>query len=110
MNLTNKTCVPCKGNIPPMNEQDEDRYIREINQWTLLRNGTHRIAKQFKFGDFKQSMRFVNQIANLAESEGHHPDICIHYSIVDIELFTHAIGGLHENDFIVAAKIDQLAA
>lgn len=108
MNLTHKTCVPCKGNVTPMNEQDEDRYIQQVNNWKLIRNGTHMIAKQFALTNFKQSMKFVNQIADIAEQEGHHPDICIQYNKVDITLFTHAIGGLHENDFIIAAKIDQL--
>ena len=108
MKLIEKKCIPCEGGIPPMSEQEEDQYIKEISGWTLNREGTHNIKKDFKFKNFKKAMNFVNSVADVAEQEGHHPDICIHYNKVNLELYTHAIGGLHENDFILAAKINQL--
>lgn len=74
----------------------------------LIRDGTHKIRKQFKFKDFKKAMEFVNEVADLAESEGHHPDIKIVYNKVQLDLFTHAVGGLSENDFIMASKINKI--
>jgi len=106
--LTKKHCVPCEGGIPPMSDEEEDRYIKEVPSWTLVREGTHKIKKQFKFKNFKEAMGFINRVADLAESEGHHPNIYIFYNRVQLELYTHAIGGLFENDFIMAAKIDEL--
>lgn len=91
-----------------MSEQEEDQYIKEVSDWTLSREGIHKIERDFKFKNFKKAMKFVNDVADLAEQEGHHPDICIHYNKVNLELYTHAISGLHENDFILAAKINQL--
>lgn len=76
--------------------------------WILVRDGTHKITRQFKFKDFKQALIFVNKVADLANSEDHHPDIKIVYNKVQLDLFTHAVGGLSENDFIMAAKINKL--
>ena len=79
--------------------------MKKIDGWTT---DNKKISKTFKFADFKEAMKFVNKVADLAENEGHHPDINISYNKVEIILWTHAIGGLSTNDFIVAAKIDQL--
>lgn len=106
--LTKKHCVPCEGGDPPLHDSEEDRLMIEVADWTLIRGGTHRITKQFKFKNFRQSMSFVNKVADLAESEGHHPDIKIVWNKVQLDLFTHAVGGLSENDFIMAAKINKL--
>lgn len=106
--LTKKHCVPCEGGTPPLSSDKEDELIKQIPDWILLRDGTHRITKQFKFEDFKRAMEFVNKVAEIAESEGHHPDIKIVYNKVQLDLFTHAVGGLSENDFIMAAKINTL--
>lgn len=106
--LTKKHCVPCEGGDPPLPDEKEDELIKEVQGWTLLRDGTHMLRKQFKFKDFRQSMAFVNKVADLAESEGHHPDIKIVWNRVNLDLFTHAVGGLSENDFIMAAKINAL--
>lgn len=108
MNLTQKHCVPCEGGIPPLLDETEDQLIKEVPQWLLIRDGTHKITRQFKFKDFKEAMTFVNKVAELAESEDHHPNIKIIYNKVQLELFTHAVGGLSENDFIMAAKISLL--
>ncbi|MDO8582924.1 MAG: 4a-hydroxytetrahydrobiopterin dehydratase [bacterium] len=114
MDLTKKHCVPCEGGIPPLPDNKEDEMLKQVQHdnggWILLRDGTHKITRQFKFSDFKEAMVFVNKVADLANSEDHHPDIKIVYSKVQLDLFTHAVGGLSENDFIMAAKIDEIKA
>ena len=107
MDLINKKCIPCEVGGQPLSGGDAQRYLAELNTgWAVIEN--KKIKKEFKFKDFKQAMVFVNRVAEVAEAEGHHPDICVSYSTVRIELWTHAVGGLSENDFIVAAKIDNL--
>jgi len=105
--LSAKTCVPCRGGVPPLPEEKAREYAAATPGWTLAENGT-RLFRRFEFADFKAAMEFVNRVADLAEEEGHHPDICIHWNKVELTLWTHKIGGLHENDFILAAKIDRL--
>lgn len=107
--LTKKHCVPCEGGDPPLSEAEEDKLKIQVPDWSLLRDGTHKLTKQFKFKNFKEAMVFVNNVGDLAEEEGHHPDIKIVWSKVQLDLFTHAVGGLSENDFIMAAKIDRIA-
>ena len=109
MDLTKKHCVPCEGGTPPLPDEKENEFIKQNPNWLLLRAGMHRIHRMFKFKNFKEAMKFVNQVAEIAEIEGHHPDIKIVYNKVSLELFTHAVGGLSENDFIMAAKIDAIA-
>lgn len=104
--LSQKHCVPCEGGDPPLSEAEENRLIKEIHDWLLLREAEHKLRKQFKFKNFKEAMNFVNKIAKIADREGHHPDIYIFYNKVQIELFTHVVGGLSENDFIMVSKID----
>ncbi len=106
--LVKKKCVPCEGGIPPLNEKDEEKYLNDLKGWALSREGIHKIRKEFWFDDFGESMKFVNNVAKIAEEEDHHPDIHIFYDQVVLELHTHVIKGLHLNDFIVAAKIDAL--
>lgn len=108
MDLTKKHCVPCEGGIQPLSQSEENSFIKSTPSWILIRDGVHKLTRQFKFKDFKQTMFFVNKIAKLAESEGHHPDIKIVYNKVSLDLFTHAVEGLSENDFIMAAKINQV--
>jgi 4a-hydroxytetrahydrobiopterin dehydratase len=91
-----------------MSLEDEDRYIKEVPSWILHREGVHMIKKSFKFKDFKDAIGFVNKVAEIAEDEGHHPNISIFYNRVELELYTHAIKGLFENDFIMAVKIDEI--
>ncbi len=81
-------------------------FSKDLVNWKVIEE--KKISRNFKFKDFKESMRFVNEVADIAEGEGHHPDIHIYYNKVDIELITHEVGGLTENDFIVAAKIDRI--
>ena len=105
MNLIEKRCLPCEGGTPSMGESEINILLKEVPLWSL-REG--HLFRSFKFRNFKEAMTFVNSLANLAEEEGHHPDICIHYNRVEVELWTHAIKGLSENDFIMAAKTDNI--
>lgn len=91
-----------------MPEVEENRYLHDVNDWDIDREGIHKIKKKFSFKNFKESMEFVNDVAEIAENEGHHPDIYISWNKVKFVLYTHAIEGLSENDFIMASKIDDL--
>lgn len=106
MNLIHKHCVPCEGGTPPLARLEIDRYLPQVTGWQAVDD--KKIVREFKFKDFKEAMRFVNKIAEIAESENHHPNISISYSRVKLELWTHAINGLSENDFILAAKINAI--
>lgn len=105
MRLTHKKCIPCEAGAPPMPPEEVKKYLTQVKSWY---SDDHKIWKEFKFKDYIQTMGFVNKVALLAQEEGHHPDMEVHYNRLRIELWTHAIGGLSENDFILAAKIDQL--
>lgn len=98
-----KKCVPCEGGVPALDPEQVAKCVKLLTGWSLERM---RIKKNYKFKDFVAAMVFVNKVAELAENEGHHPDISIHYNQVEITIWTHAVGGLTENDFILAAKID----
>lgn len=108
MKLSSRSCKPCEGGIPKLKSEE---YLllnsKLINPWNIVDD--MKISKEFHFQDFKQTMKFVNRIAEIAESEGHHPIMHVFYSKVQVELWTHAILGLSENDFILAAKIDEIA-
>jgi 4a-hydroxytetrahydrobiopterin dehydratase len=101
-------CVPCEGGIPPLDESQIKGYLPAVPSWELLEKEPKSIQKTFEFKDFEHAIEFVNEVAELAEDEGHHPDILIRWNKVTLTLYTHAIKGLHENDFILAAKIDSL--
>lgn len=105
MNLVEKHCVPCKGGTPPLGEVEIRNLSGQVPSWTLKEGHLYR---SFKFKRFLEAIDFVNSIARIVEEEGHHPDISIHYNRVEVELWTHAIKGLSENDFILASKIDRL--
>ena len=107
VHLTDKKCVACEGGVPPLSHEEVARYMAETPTWHA--DGNVSISRSFSFKDFKEALAFVNQVGKLAEEEGHHPDINLFgYKNVLVTLSTHAIGGLSENDFIVAAKIDLL--
>jgi 4a-hydroxytetrahydrobiopterin dehydratase len=103
--LTEKKCVPCEGGVPPFNASETKEYLKKVDNWKLEGNKIH---KSYHFVNFVKTMDFVNKVAELAESEGHHPDMHISYGSCKVILWTHAINGLSENDFILAAKIDRL--
>jgi len=107
MNFARKKCIPCEDGTSPLASHEVENYMKELAQgWEVADD--KKIRKEFSFKDFVQAMAFVDAVADIAESEGHHPDIYIRYNKVGIELWTHAIGGLSENDFIVAAKIEEM--
>ena len=104
--LARKKCVPCEGGVKPLAEEEARTLLPQLQADWNLEQG--KLIRTFRFKDFQQSISFVNAVANIAEKEGHHPNIYVMYNRVKLELYTHAIKGLHENDFILAAKIDQL--
>ena len=105
MDLTRKKCVPCEGGVPRVTGPALDALLASVEGWQLAGD---RIRKHLRFRDFKAATAFLNAMADLAEEEGHHPDFSVHYSTVDVEIWTHAAGGLTENNFILAAKIDRI--
>ncbi len=106
--LQEQRCKPCEGGVEPLSADQARDQLAELDGWSLQEDGK-RIGKSWKKKDFVSGMKFLNEVAELAESEGHHPDVCLkNYREVTIELTTHAIGGLSQNDFIVAAKIERL--
>lgn len=107
IDLSERKCVPCSGKEKPLRKEEAEKLLGQIkNGWQVIDN--KKLRNNYPFENFKRGMVFAQNIANLAEEEQHHPDLCIHYKNVEVELTTHAIGGLSENDFIMAAKIDNL--
>ena len=108
--LANKKCVPCEGNIPPFNTEEIHKYLKKIDGWDVETQDKedYYIIKSFKFSNFLESQSFVNKVGEIAEQEGHHPDIWFGWGYAKIKIFTHAINGLAESDFILAAKIDKI--
>jgi len=106
-NLAARSCVPCKKGCEALTEAEARALRKQTPLWKLADKAT-RAKREFEFVDFLGAMQFVNRVAEVAEAEGHHPEITIHWNKVELVLWTHSIGGLHENDFIVAAKIDRL--
>jgi 4a-hydroxytetrahydrobiopterin dehydratase len=105
--LASKTCTPCRGGVPPLTRDEAERHRRETPDWQIL-GDPQRIERRFKFKDFAEAFGFVTKAAELAEAEGHHPDIIFGWGYATVSLHTHKIKGLHENDFIMAAKLDRI--
>jgi len=105
--LSQKKCTPCRGGIPPLKEGEIKKHLDKIKDWQVIDN--HHLEKQLNFPDFKSALAFVNQVGDVAEQENHHPNINFTWGKVEISIWTHKIDGLHENDFILAAKLDELA-
>jgi 4a-hydroxytetrahydrobiopterin dehydratase len=106
MELKEKRCVPCEGGIPKLSEAEAAALLPQLSGWAMK---AEKLEKQLRFKDFAQLMAFVHRVADLAEEEGHHPDFCVHYNRLDLSVWTHAVDGLTENDFVLAAKIDALS-
>ena len=104
--LASKNCIPCRGGVPPLKGEPLESLYRQVEGWEVVEE--HHVKKLFKFPDFRQALAFVNQVGELAESQGHHPDIYLTWGKVEITTWTHSINGLTESDFILAAKIDQI--
>jgi 4a-hydroxytetrahydrobiopterin dehydratase len=109
LNLSSHHCVPCEGGTAPLTRTEADTYLAAVSGWAYVGGIEKSITRDFEFADFKSAVVFVNKIAEIAESEQHHPDISLHdYKKVTITLTTHAIGGLSVNDFVIASKINQI--
>ena len=108
--LSKKKCVPCNGEIPGFDITQIHKYLKMVDGWEVKsdENKIYYLLKEFKFKNFLDSQNFVNKVGEISEKEGHHPDICFGWGYVKIKIFTHAIKGLHESDFILAAKVDQI--
>ena len=105
--LNKKTCVPCQGGIDPLKNEEISIMMQKLpTKWTVKEN--KKLIKEYTFNSYKEAVGFANKIAIISEEEGHHPYIHINYKTIKIIMFTHKINGLHENDFIIAAKCDEI--
>ena len=108
--LANKKCIPCEGGIPPFDVSEIHKYLKKVDGWDVKKNKDESffIEKEFKFKNFSESQVFVNNVGEIAEREGHHPDISFGWGYAKVKIFTHSIKGLAESDFVLAAKIDKI--
>jgi len=107
MELGKKKCLACEGGAMALTAGEVEKLLSQVSGWRV-EPGEFELRKRYKFAKFTDAIAFVNRMADLAEAEGHHPDFCVRYTTLEVSLTTHAIGGLSENDFILATKIDQL--
>ncbi len=107
MGLADRSCVPCRGGVPALSAREAEALLAGTPGWALEEDAT-RIRRTYRFKDFASAMAFARRVGELAESEGHHPDIALGWGYCSVAFRTHKIGGLHENDFIMAAKVDAL--
>ena len=107
MELSDKTCVPCRGGVPAMEAGEAERLISQVSGWTL-EEVAKGIRREFRFRDFAEAMLFARRVGEIAEAEGHHPDLSIGWGYCTVRFRTHSIKGLHENDFVMAAKVNRL--
>lgn len=106
-NLAAKHCVPCRGGVPPLEGEALEKLKAQVPGWQVV--GGHHLLKRFDFPDFKTALAFVNRVGEVAEAEGHHPDLYLAWGKVEVKIWTHKIDGLTESDFILAAKIEELS-
>jgi 4a-hydroxytetrahydrobiopterin dehydratase len=104
--LAERQCVPCRGGVPALTGLEIQPLAAQVPGWQVI--DEHHLQKNYKFGDFREALDFVNRIGELAEQQGHHPDICFGWGKADVSVWTHKINGLTESDFVLAAKIDKL--
>jgi len=104
--LAERNCVPCRGGVPALRGEELAALARELPEWQVV--DEHHLRRSFKFRDFRTALDFVNRVGELAEQQGHHPDLFLAWGRVDVTTWTHKINGLTESDFILAAKIDRL--
>ena len=111
MSDLSKKCVACDGNIPPFDTSEIHKYLKKVDGWNVKNDNdkSFYLTKDFKFNNFKESQEFVNKVGNITEEENHHPDISFGWGYYKVKIFTHAIKGLAESDFILAAKIDKIS-
>jgi 4a-hydroxytetrahydrobiopterin dehydratase len=109
--LTRARCVPCRGGMPPLTPEEIRELSPQVPDWRVVEHeGVSRIEREFRFPDFRSAMAFAVAVGEVAEEQGHHPDLHVGYGRVTVETWTHAIRGLHRNDFILAAKTDEVLA
>ena len=109
MSLDEMKCVPCRGGMPTLTNAEIDQYYRQLQSWSVVeKGGVKRLEKSFKFKDFAEALAFTNKVGEIAEEQGHHPDILTEWGKVTVSWWTHKINGLHKNDFIMAARTDAL--
>jgi len=106
--LVEKVCTPCRGGVPPLPREEAERYLGQVPGWELA-DDARLLRRTFRLANFREALAFVHGLGELAEAEGHHPDLCFGWGYVTVALRTKKIEGLHENDFILAAKVDRLA-
>ncbi len=106
--LASKHCVPCRGGVPPLKGEALRPYAEQLPDWKIV--DEHHLLKTFAFPDFRSALEFVNRVGEIAEAEGHHPDLYLTWGRVDVKTYTHKIEGLTESDFILAAKVDRAFA
>ena len=108
--LDQKSCVPCQGGISSFDISEIHKYLKKVDGWDVKKNKneTYFLEKNFKFKNFSESQKFINEVGNIAENESHHPDIIFGWGYAKIQIFTHKIQGLVESDFILAAIIDKI--
>ncbi len=106
MNLAGKQCVPCRGGVPPLQGRELEELKVQVPGWDVVMG--HHLVRSYSFPDFRGALEFTNRVGELAEREGHHPDLYLSWGKVEVKIWTHKIDGLTESDFILAAKIDQL--
>lgn len=104
-NLAAKSCVPCRKGSSPLSEAESEGYLRLIPSWTRV--GAHHLEKSYSFPDYASALAWVNQVSEIAENANHHPEITLGWGKVDVRIWTHTIDALHQNDYILAAKIDE---
>jgi len=104
--LADRHCVPCRGGVPPLRGEALRQLSAQLSFWKVIEE--HHLTKTFLFPDFKTALNFVNRAGELAEQEGHHPDLCLSWGRVDVKIYTHKIDGLSESDFILAARLDRV--
>ena len=104
--LAGRQCIPCRGGVPALRGEEITNLQSQLEGWKVVNE--HHLRKEYKFDDFKDTQAFVNRVGELAEEQGHHPDICYGWGRAEITIWTHKIDGLTESDFILAAKIDAL--
>ena len=107
--LNAKQCKPCQGGIPPLSMQEAQKYLNQVPDWELLEHGI-KLKRSFHGGDFMSALKLVNEIGELCEKEGHHADFTLGWGYCKVIFQTHKINGLHENDFIMAAKVNELVS
>ena len=104
--LSSKQCVPCRGGVPALRGEEITRLQDQLADWKVVNE--HHLQKSYRFKDFREAQAFVDRVGDLAEEQGHHPDICFGWGQAEITIWTHKIDGLTESDFILAAKIDDI--